>query len=72
MCARITGPYAIDKWNARKALPLTTAQIMADPRVTALVEASTQFAKAAMSRSDLGWPLFHLDEALAPFTEAKP
>ena len=40
------------------------------PEVRALRDAATQFAKAAMSGSDLGWPLVNLHEALATFTEA--
>jgi hypothetical protein len=56
----------------RADLPPTLSAAMELPEVRALRDAATQFAKAAMSGSDLGWPLVNLHEALAPFTEAKP
>lgn len=57
---------------AQLDLPPTLSAAMKLPEVRALVEASTQFAKASMSGSDLGWVLVNLEEALAPFTVAKP
>ena len=53
----------------RDDLPPTLEAAMQLPEVRALRDAATQFAKAAMSGSDLGWPLVNLHEALAPFTE---
>lgn len=46
----------------------TLSAAMQLPEVRALRDAATQFAKAAMSGRDLGWPLVNLDAALAPFT----
>lgn len=54
----------------RADLPPTLSAAMQLPEVRELRDAATQFAKAAMSGSDLGWPLVNLHEALAPFTEA--
>ena len=54
----------------RADLPPTLEAAMQLPEVRALRDAATQFAKAAMSGSDLGWPLVNLHEALAPFKEA--
>jgi len=54
-------------------MPITTAQIMADKRVKALVDASTQFAKAFLDHDDGCGKNFHLtwkerSEAFAKLT----
>ena len=54
---------------ALSSVTLTLSAAMQLPEVRELRDAATQFAKAAMSGSDLGWPLVNLHEALAPFTE---
>ena len=48
------------------------AAALARPVVRSLVKAATEFANAAMSGSDLGWPLVNLDEALAAAKGSTP
>jgi hypothetical protein len=51
-----------EKWNTRADIPPTTKQIMADPRVKALVEAAR---RASHATEDNGCGKFYTAEAIA-------
>ena len=59
-------------WPQGPTPQITLSAAMQLPEVRALVEAATEFANAAMSGSDLGWPLVNLDEALVAAKGATP